>query len=165
MGHSHSRRESPGYYLYIALSEGPPGERPHVGLIVGRQGDKTAKGYLYHAKITTQANQRVWIAETKELKTEPSRTFLVRVVVGEVRDHKRLAQILRSTPPPEYPDRCRHWAGDAYGAACVDSKALREHAGGWNNIYEVAFRHAATQRGNQHEPATYDMLEHRWISS
>ncbi|KAF2150394.1 hypothetical protein K461DRAFT_295678 [Myriangium duriaei CBS 260.36] len=100
MGNS-SSKHSNQCSLYVAIFDGG-NRRPHVGLIVDITGDNTFDGMLYHAN--KDQGDEDWAVECRKLQKQPSSKFMVRIVIGEVRNLQRLIMVLFETPGPSKDD-------------------------------------------------------------
>lgn len=116
--------------------------------------------------------QIVWEFEERVIPMMPTAMLLVRIMIGKVKDKKRLESIFRSTPirsrVPGW--NCVSWVQEAVESALRDKKALSAPGGlTWVDIRDVAMWYVSQKKaahrfdglGNfdQNKAATWDMLK------
>ncbi|KAF7532236.1 hypothetical protein G7054_g8143 [Neopestalotiopsis clavispora] len=113
--------------LYIALyarggkSVMPGGEdKYHWGILVGPKIESDDSiGKLYHAKEKMMQQRSHFMFKERNISMLATSMILVRILVGKIENHERLASILRSTPiRAEQPGwNCVGWVQEAHKAA------------------------------------------------
>lgn len=137
--------------------------------MIGREGDFSCLGDLYHAKNPFMGTgQSVWMIEKRELDRLPSVRMLGRIVIARIASRKTTDRILRSVTPPDDSERCRGWIRRAYLELCEHERASGQHIRRWKEIESKALeyidhkkaqgRYSSGHGFSRDSLATFDML-------
>ncbi|KAI1881732.1 hypothetical protein JX265_000558 [Neoarthrinium moseri] len=158
----------------------PRGEdKYHWALLTGPKTERDEPtGKRYHAKeqmISIRGHiQSQWQFDERDVSMLATSMILVRIVVGKIKDRKRVASILRSIPirgdQPGW--NCVGWVKEALEALGKDGKALGTSVIDWRTIRDAALsyvRHKEAQHRfdgraqagifNARQVPTYDLIE------
>ncbi|CAG8181686.1 unnamed protein product [Penicillium salamii] len=166
--------------LYIALHA--RGGKPtmvgkedtyHWALMVGpKLESKYGKGVRYHAKEHMEMGVASrWKFEEIDCSLVASSMVLVRIMVGKVKDGKRLVEIIRSTPIREGQQgwNCVSWVKEALERLEADPQALGTNVLEWEKMRNKAMDYCQ-QKKDQHRfdgkgdfdmsrPPTWDLIK------
>ncbi|KAK0390716.1 hypothetical protein NLU13_0219 [Sarocladium strictum] len=174
--------------LYVALyARGGKPTMPgledtyHWGLIIGPKKELAdSEGSRYHAKEVIQnignqdapVSQSVFQFEERGIPMAATAMLLVRIMIGKVKDKKRLESIFRNTPIQSRVTgwNCVFWVKEAIETAIADKKALGVPEGcTWQTIRDVAMWYIEKKKAahrfdgkgdyDQRKAATWDMIE------
>ncbi|KAI0010039.1 hypothetical protein F4779DRAFT_617072 [Xylariaceae sp. FL0662B] len=118
--------------------------------------------------------QSIWQYEERTIHLQPTQMLLVRVVVGKVKDTRRLQSKLRQIPVrPEIPDwNCVSWVKEALQVVISDKKAMSTVVPSWDSARDPAMWYVESKKASHRfdgqapagqydsdKAATWDMLE------
>ncbi|KAG8410446.1 hypothetical protein J3459_017124 [Metarhizium acridum] len=151
----------------------------HWALMVGpKTEDKCSTGARFHAKEkmrfvgTPPVPESVWEYEERESTMLPTSKFLVRVMIGKVKDGNRLESLLRNTPirPGVEGWNCVAWVKEAIETALREDRVLGTPKNlGWDSIRDTAMWYVGQKKAahrfdgqgtfDQNKAATWDMID------
>ncbi|KAI9729180.1 MAG: hypothetical protein M1834_007087 [Cirrosporium novae-zelandiae] len=142
--------------LYIALhARGGAPKMPgledtyHWAFIVGPkiEPDEGERGTRFDVRnrmsLDAQSLQSTWEYEERKITLEPTAMLLVRILIGKVKNMKRLKSVLEATPvragQPGYDHwNCVEWIKEALDRLTQDEKALGTSATDWDIVRDTA---------------------------
>lgn len=140
----------------------------HWALLTGPKNEADdAVGRRYHAKQTLTIDQGVtvsrWEFEERDIRMGPTAMILVRILVGKIKDEKRVGSLLRrvAMKPDQVDWNCVGWVEDALDVLRRDDKALSTDLESWETIryYAMSYAHGknkAHRFDGQAPKGTYD---------
>ncbi|KAI1374867.1 hypothetical protein F4677DRAFT_461312 [Hypoxylon crocopeplum] len=157
-------------YARAGTCKMPGGEdKYHWSLLVGPKVEiEGSEGKRYHARermafVQGQAHS-TWEFEERDTAMEATSMILVRILIGKIKDQRRLASILESVPirgnQPGW--NCVEWVKEALEALGKDGKPLGTSITDWQTIRDTAMRYVQHKEAEHRfdglaQPGHFDM--------